>query len=519
MLSRVVVGRAAALKSKAGKKSIVINKRFASELINAAQAKPHPKEMTQLAEESFASIQQFKKQASVLAQLDEQLRVLDHKKLVAAVAQAKNKSVEAVTELEVYEYQLQEREKFVQSVDLTKQPLFSAKVALDRFLARKKDIDAMGNVPAEAKTLLQQEEQRLRDLVANEEIVEVEVDADLYEQVKKNLFPSFKNVSAEEFRDLLAGRGGPTAELVASAEEAAKNNSPNATNLKSQVAALRLQQTGFADKAAVSVSKKLGREVTPGDINPEKRLEFGGVQTIHPLLQADPKIYIPGEFKNLPNTLPLNRAELEKDPSKLAAAVDSVSSKLEKVEFTPTHFNPPGLAREVSEEDAARMGVLDDVKRASLDFTMYEGPQAKVARNASELVIQLKLWKFWNYIFPYLTTEADRKNFMEQFDVSPGERTLEWTLSWPPPDHTFIEVPIFKENSDPAHAQTADETVAWPRYRVWTDRVFEAEVQSKKHHGHEEIEVKNIKAIPLSPSQQQLADQIKQLEAQLAPSN
>jgi hypothetical protein len=318
---------------------------------------------------------------------------------------------------------------------------------------------------------------------------------------------------------LLAMRGGPTAELVKSQQEAEAKNDPKANELKAQVVALRMQQTGFADRAAYSVSKKLGRSVTAGDIYPEKRLEFGAIPTIHPLLQADPKIYVPGEFKNLPNTLPLNRAELDKDPSKLSAAVDSVSSKLEKVEFTPTHFNPPGLARKATEEEMARLGVLNDVKKATLDFAAYEGPQAKVARNASELVIQLKLWKFWNYIFPYLTTEADRKGFMEQFDVSPGERTLEWTLAWPPPDHTFIEVPIFKESSDPAHISTPDENVSWPRYRVWSDRVFEAEVDAKTHHGHEEFEVKNIKAIPLTAQQQQLADQIKQLEAQLAPSN
>jgi len=172
----------------------------------------------------------------------------------------------------------------------------------------------------------------------------------------------------------------------------------------------------------------------------------------------------------------------------------------------------------MSEEEMAKWGVLNDVKKYSLNFPDFEGDQAKVPRNASELVIQLKLWKFWNYIFPFLTNEADRRSFMEQFDVSPGERTLEWTLAWPPPDHTFIEVPIYKESSDPAHAQTADETVAWPRYRVWSDRVFEAEVETKQHHGHEEMELKNIKAVPLTPSQQQLADQIKQLEAQL-PAN
>jgi chorismate mutase len=160
--------------------------------VNAASVKPHPKEMTELAEDAFNTIDQFNKQTTLLASLDAQLVALDRQKVVAAVAKAKGKDATAVTDLEVAEYQLAEREKLVQSIDLTKQPLFSAKVALERFQARKKDIEALGNVPQEAKTLLAQEEQRLKDLVANEEIVEVEVDADVYDSVKNNLFPSFK---------------------------------------------------------------------------------------------------------------------------------------------------------------------------------------------------------------------------------------------------------------------------------------------------------------------------------------
>lgn len=307
--------------------------------------------------------------------------------------------------------------------------------------------------------------------------------------------------------------------MVKEQEEAEAAGAANAAALRSEATALRAQQTGLADAAADSVSKMLGRAVTPGDVDPTLRLQWGGVPTIHPMLKPDPKVYIAGDFKNLPNTLPLNRSDLDKDPSKLTAAVDSVSSKLEKLEFTPTDFNPPALSRTVPVEQLIKDGIYEEVQYYGLNFPAYEGEQAKIPQNPGELVIQLKLWKFWNYIFPFLSAEADRKAFMDQYDVSPGERTLEWTLSWPPPAHTFLEVPIIKESADPAHVQTADELVQFPRYRVWTDRVFDAEIETHSHHGHEEYEIKNIKAVPLTPQQQQLAEQIKQLEAQLPASN
>lgn len=169
-----------------------IAQRFASDLVNPAHVKPHPKEVTELAEEAVATAQQFKNQANALAALDEKLAALDRQRLVAATAKSKNKAVENVTDLEVAEYQLAEREKFVQSIDLTTTPLFSAKVTLERFLARKKDIDSLGPIPTEAKTLLEQEEQRIRALVDNEIVDYVEMEPETYERVKANLFPSFK---------------------------------------------------------------------------------------------------------------------------------------------------------------------------------------------------------------------------------------------------------------------------------------------------------------------------------------
>ncbi len=35
--------------------------------------------------------------------------------------------------------------------------------------------------------------------------------------------------------------------------------------------------------------------------------------------------------------------------------------------------------------------------------------------------------------------------FAEQFDISPGERTLEFLQSFPPVEHTYEEIPIIKE--------------------------------------------------------------------------
>lgn len=86
---------------------------------------------------------------------------------------------------------------------------------------------------------------------------------------------------------------------------------------------------------------------------------------------------------------------------------------------------------------------------------------------------------------------------MEQFDVSPGERTLDWTLSYPPPDHTFIEVPIIKEAPEEVHGavpENSDEHVAWPRHRPWFERYYDAKLttEGSRDDGSFKIHVSDI---------------------------
>jgi len=43
------------------------------------------------------------------------------------------------------------------------------------------------------------------------------------------------------------------------------------------------------------------------------------------------------------------------------------------------------------------------------------------------------------------TDEAHQKKILENFNVSPGSSTLDWVHNYPPPVHTYEEIPIVKE--------------------------------------------------------------------------
>jgi len=66
---------------------------------------------------------------------------------------------------------------------------------------------------------------------------------------------------------------------------------------------------------------------------------------------------------------------------------------------------------------------------------------------AMEDIMTLKLERLANWYGLDLENENDLirfNSFMNQFDVSPGERTLDFTVDSPPTEHTFDELPIIK---------------------------------------------------------------------------
>jgi len=68
-----------------------------------------------------------------------------------------------------------------------------------------------------------------------------------------------------------------------------------------------------------------------------------------------------------------------------------------------------------------------------------------------EQVIQWKLSGLAEHYGLNLANSMDLLKFnlfMEKFEISPGETTLEWVLTFPPNEHTFEELPIFKIPSD-----------------------------------------------------------------------
>jgi hypothetical protein len=408
---------------------------------------------------------------SPLPKLKEVMGTVAHTSIAERVAKNTGKSIEQVTDLEIVTLSLQDREAFVEKLDLSTTPLFSSKAALASFQAEKQARLAAGVGNAE-KVALEERERQLKRYVDNEEIMELEVDEDVFQWVKENTFPALlkKGVTAEEVVNFLTG-----------GSDASK--------------ALEVQY-----RAADSIGKKLGRRAKVGDIFPEKRLQAFAehAESTHPFLQADRKVFIYGEFNNLPQASTHGKAELEADPAQIKNTAAGIAESFKNLEFTPTDFNPPTHFRPIPEKVMAeREDIRKFAHKSLLNFANFEGPDAARPANSAEQVIMMKLWKLFHITYPYLNTKVKQDSFLEQFDVSPGERTLDWTLSFPPPDHTFIEVPIIKEAPDEVHgaiSETSDEHVAWPRHRPWFERYYDAKIQTEgsRDEGNLKINVSDI---------------------------
>jgi len=119
----------------------------------------------------------------------------------------------------------------------------------------------------------------------------------------------------------------------------------------------------------------------------------------------------------------------------------------------------PALSRDIlvftdhfSEAPRPRMITIEESKDLpdgiKLDEIVRKGETLPPGRNtATEDIVALKLERLAHWYGLDLENENDLirfNSFMQQFDVSPGERTLDFTLDAHPPEHTFDELPIIK---------------------------------------------------------------------------
>jgi len=119
----------------------------------------------------------------------------------------------------------------------------------------------------------------------------------------------------------------------------------------------------------------------------------------------------------------------------------------------------PALNREIlvyskhySEAPKSRLRNIEDVKDLPQGLTLLDiirkgEIEPKKRNTATEDIITLKLERLAEWYGMDLENENDLVRFsafMHQFDLSPGERTLDFTVDAHPPEHTFEELPIIK---------------------------------------------------------------------------
>lgn len=221
------------------------------------------------------------------------------------------------------------------------------------------------------------------------------------------------------------------------------------------------------DAAELSMKIKMGlnRKVVMGDLTPERRLERG-LEISHPILDLDQVRYMHGDVTNV------------KEAAKQIAADQAPT-----VEFVARdNFNPPTGYRPL---DAHQLELEPETakfaQKAALNFPLWEGIEAASAINSGELIVEMKLFKLFNHTYPMLSDSKEAQElFMEMYDVSPGEPTLEWALSYPATEHTFFPehplwIHVFEDDEDFA-------PVVWPDYApIYLEGA--AEVSSAKNTG------------------------------------
>lgn len=395
--------------------------------------------------------------------------------LLQATAKHLNKDVRDVTSLDVAAYRIHEREEFVNSVELDKVVLFSHSKALENFRAGIKSIASRypeNKLPEDLEKALKQAEGVMVARAENEEIISVPVSEDLFQEVQSNLFPSFnkKNITPQDFLDYVGGADGlidpvtfHVRDLLIQLEKASSGEKANLLKqLESTIVAFESglpeefsaeEKASFfglvtAQEAAENkMTYQLNRRVVMGDLNPERRLERS-LDIHHPILKLDQTFYVHGDVTNVK-----------------AATSQMLRDEAPTVEFTARpDFNPPTGYRDFTPETAhIEPEIARQIQGAALNFPTWEGKEVASAINSAELILEMKLYKFFTYMYPQLAGSREaQKLFMEMYDVSPGEPTLEWALSYPCKEHTFhpehpLWVQVFEDDEEVA-------PIVWPEY-------------------------------------------------------
>lgn len=395
--------------------------------------------------------------------------------LLQKAAKHLNKDVRDVTALDVATYRIHEREEFINSVELDKVVLFSHTKALDNFREGVKAIASRypnGALPEDLSKALKQAESVLETRAKNETILEVPVSEDLYQEVQANLFPSFskKNITAQDFLDYVGGSDGlidpvtfHVRDLLIQLEKSGSGE--KASLLKQLESSITAFEAGLPEEftaeekasffslatsqeaAEQSISHKLDRRLVMGDLNPERRLERS-LDIHHPILGLEQTFYVHGDVTNVKE-----------------ASAQMLRDEAPSIEFTTRgDFNPPTGYRDFTPEHMrVEPEITRKIQAAALNFPTWEGQEVNSAINSAELILEMKLYKLFNYMYPQLGDSKEaQKLFMEMYDVSPGEPTLEWALSYPCKEHTFypehpLWVQVFEDDEDVA-------PIVWPEY-------------------------------------------------------
>lgn len=394
--------------------------------------------------------------------------------LIQKAAKHLNKDVRDITALDVATYRIHEREEFVKSVSLDKVVLYSHTKALENFREGVKAISSRypdNALPADLVQSFKEVEESLVKSVEREEILEVQVPEDLYHEVQANLFPSFSNVSPQEYLDFVGGPDGlidPVAfhvrDLMIQLEKAPSAERPTllsklhesivsfedaeeAAEMSAEEEANQYRLAIAQNMATKSLTHKIGRRVVVGDLVPERRLERS-LENHHPILDEERVLYVHGDVTNVKE-----------------ATSQMLRDEAPTIEFTArADFNPPTGYRELGPEQLAiEPAIHREIQSAALDFPTWEGEEVGAAINSAELILEMKLFKFFNYIYPMFSDSTEgQKLFMEMYDISPGEPTLEWALSYPCKEHTFhpehpLWVQVFEDDEDVL-------PIIWPEY-------------------------------------------------------
>lgn len=442
----------------------------------SAESFKHLEMPDDLAKEAIA----FRKEVQALDDSHQRLAMVDTIQTLAAqvgllqkAAAHLKKDIRDITALDAATYRLHEHEQFVSKVQLDQVVLFSHKQTLENFRAGVKTIAsryAANKLPADLKKQLETAEATLAARADNEEIVQVPVSEELYQHAQANLFPSLakKGVTAQDLLDYVGGDHGMidpvtfhVRDLLVQLEKAPDaDKAALLTKLEQSIVAFETglpefpgtdaEQYAWATaqiRAEDSIGSMLGRRVVAGDIAPERRLERG-LEICHPMLANEQTYYVHGDVTNLKS-----------------ASMQMLKDEAPTFEFTKrADFNPPTNYRPLDPAHLAMEAkTANYARREALNFPKWEGAEAANAINSYELIAEMKLYKLFHYQYPMIGDSAEaQKMFMELYDVSPGEPTLEWALSYPAKEHTFfpehpIWVQVFEDDEDVA-------PIVWPEY-------------------------------------------------------